>query len=219
VTPDIEALKTQLENIRVRYGEEAYKSAATDVARTFIAQGGELEKVMRETFAGVVDFDNLQKAEPTVLDSGNPILAAIRQQVPGIKTQAQFNAFMAGFDALRLTMDAIFTDNPGRYDDGRKALEAAFEVARKVTQISVKLAETPEAAVSKAAAEFKDPPRQFTEQSLQRELLAELANCKNLESLQSWYALTKESREQVVSQSLRNELFDEIRRKKESFSV
>jgi len=80
---DVEALKRQLETIRERYGDDAYKSAATDVARQFVAQGGDAEKVARATFSGVVDFDNLKAAPREEMPSDNPIIAAIQQQVPG----------------------------------------------------------------------------------------------------------------------------------------
>jgi hypothetical protein len=213
----LDILIARLEDIRSKYGDDAYKQAATSVASQFVAQGGEMEKAAREAFKDVVDFNALdaQKAQMPV---DNPILAAIQQQVPGIKSQAQFNVFMAAFDALRLTMDAIFTDNPGGYDDGRKALEAAFEAARKATQITMKLADSPEAATSKAAAEFKTPPRQFTEASEQKALLEELATFTDLDSLNKWYAESRERIERVVSQSLRNQLFDAIRLKKDNLS-
>jgi hypothetical protein len=219
VIPDFEAMKQHLNGIRARYGDEAYKSAATDVARQFVQQGGEAARMAREAFGDTVDFDNLSSPTTSPMSADNPIIAAIQQQVPGIKTQAQFNAFMAGFDALRLVMDAIFQGNAAREIDGHKALVAAFDVARKSTMISEKLADTPEAAVSKAAAEFKDPPRQFVEQSLQRDLLAEVDKFKSVEDLTRWYADNRARLDQVVSQSLRNELFDTIRRKKDSISV
>jgi hypothetical protein len=174
-----------------------------------------MEAFAREAFKDVVDFDCVV-AQRAQMPADNPILAAIQQQVPGIKSQAQFNVFMAAFDALRATMNAIFLGNPEDEAKGLKALESAYTAARKATEITNKLADVPEAATSKAAEEFKTPPKQFTEASEQRDLIAELEGIKSLEALNAWYSSNRTRIDRVVSQSLRNSLFDAIRVKKES---
>jgi hypothetical protein len=207
-----------LNGIREKYGDDAYKSAATDIAGQFLAQGGETAAFAREAFKGVVDFDAVEK-QRAEMPADNPILAAIQQQVPGIKSQAQFNVFMAAFDALRATMNAIFTGNDADEAKGKKALESAYEAAHKATEITGKLTDVPEAATSKAAEEFKNPPRQFTELSEQRALLTELGEIKSTDTLNTWYAANRSRIDRVVSQSLRNALFDSIRQKRDALSA
>ena len=214
---NLEALLNHLKSIREKHGDEAYTQAARSVAAQFLAQGGQMEVFAREAFKDVVDFDTLE-AEKAQMPADNPILSAIRQQVPGIKTQAQFNVFMAAFDALRVTMDAIFQGNPSNETRGRDALMAALNTAHKVTEVTEKLKDIPEAAVSRAAAEFKDPPKQFTEVSEQKALLDELQGITSLADLNAWYVDKSDRISRVYSQSLRNALFDAIRDKKTSFS-
>jgi len=145
------------------------------------------------------------------------VLEAMKAQMPSLKTQAQFNAFMATFEAVRLTLDAIFSSNAAKEAEGRKALEQALDLATKVTEVSTLLEEMPEAANSQAAQEFKNPPAQFNEYDVQRGLLTELENFKTSAELAEWYEATKDKRDQVVSQGLRNGLLDEIRRKQVAF--
>ena len=208
----MKALIEQLGAIREKYGEQAYQDAARDVARSLIARGGEAEKHAREMFA---DIPGLDAPENTSVDSGS-IIDLIKQTMPNLRTQAQFDAFMASFEALRASMDAIFKGMPGAVEAGIEAITKGFEAARKATEISNKLRDVPEAATSKTAEIFKEPPKEFDEVRIQRELLTELDGLLSLADLSRWYTEARERMDRVVSRSLRDALFDTIRAKKES---
>jgi hypothetical protein len=137
----------------------------------------------------------------------------LRQQMPGIKSQAQYNAVLAALDAVRLTLNAILTGDKVKEAEGRKALEMTFDVTAKTTEITNKLEEVPEAASGKHAEEFKQPPVQFNEYDVHKSLLTEAELLKDRDSLNAWYASTKDRRDKIVSQGLRNSLMDAIRAK------
>lgn len=142
------------------------------------------------------------------------MLEALRASLPSLKTQAQFTAFTLGFDALRLTFDAIFSQNENREKQALATLEQAFDVARKSTDLSVKFEEVPAESRGPASNPFTSPPKEFHEYDIQKRLLLELETLNNLEDITVWYETTKGDRNRIVTQSLRNILIDEIRRRK-----
>ena len=148
------------------------------------------------------------------------VLEAMRSQVPALQTQAQYNAFIAAFDAFRFKMNSIFSGDAAREAEATKTMETAFDVAHKVTDIVAKLRDVPEAAQGPAAAMFTQAPVQLQEHDVQRTLLAELDKCETLDELNAWYNATptKERRDRVVSQQLRNVLLDTIRAKKNALT-
>lgn len=230
---------TELNRVRSEKGEEAYLEAAKISAKMAISQGGLAEKFMREALKGIIDFDAVERemaqeaaslkppappepSAPKAADrSQEPVPPAdeqmaktIMSQVPGCHTQAQFNAMMACFDALRLLVNAIFTG--ADTTDSRKALDQALEAAAKATEISNKLKDVPEACTSAVSEDFKQPPKQFHEHDVQRALLNELQMIQTREMLNEWYATNRSRIDQVVSPTLRNALFDLIRSKKDA---
>jgi hypothetical protein len=162
-----------------------------------------------------LDFDKLVaeagQAPPTPQQQIDDLL---KKQMPGLKTQAQYNVALGALDAVRMTLNAIFEDNTDQEVRGREALRIALELARTSTEIARKLSDVPEAATGKLAEEHKNPPAQFHEFDTQRRLLAELESIQTVEALNEWYASTKQRRDAVVTQSLRNVLMDAIRTKK-----
>jgi len=131
--------------------------------------------------------------------------------MPGLKTQAQFTAFRAGFDAFRAVMTAILDGDSAKELEARKILDMTFTATRQATEIGRQLADVPEAATSKAAEDFKRPPAEFQEHDIQQQLLAELRQQGDLNSLKEWYESTKERRDLIRTQILRNVLIDAIR--------
>lgn len=140
---------------------------------------------------------------------------ALRVQIPALQTQAQYNAFVAAFDAFRFKLNAIFANDAAKEVEASKALDAAFDVARKMTEITEKLRDVPEAATGPNAAMFTQAPAEFQEHDIQKALLSELEKCDSLDELNDWYNATptKQRRDRVVSQQLRNVLIDSIRAK------
>lgn len=223
---------TEMNRIRREHGEEAYRTAAKNAAKMALGRGGNAEKFMRGALKDVVDFDEIQRERdaefapppreadpprqppPEAPPADEAMAKAIMGQIPGCETQAQFNAMLACFDALRLLLTAIFTGSKSSEVESHKALAKALEVAMTATEISHKLKDVPEAATSKGAEEFKQPPKQFHEHDVQRELLNELATIHTVEAFSGWYASNRARMDQVASASLRNVLFDAIRAKK-----
>jgi hypothetical protein len=78
-------------------------------------------------------------------------------------------------------------------------------------KITEKLKEIPDEAKSDAAKEFTAPAKELHEYDEHRKLVFELSSITNLEALQAWYTENRQRIDQVVSQNLRNELFDTIR--------
>jgi hypothetical protein len=144
------------------------------------------------------------------------LLHALQAQVPGLKTQAQLNAFTAGFDALRLVMGAIFQGDHLAEIKGLEALGQVLDLARKSTELSNHYAETPEIS-STVSNPYTQAPKSAVEYDIQRKLLSELSAITSDDDLQEWYAKTRSEQDLIVSQPLRNVLFDAIRAKKSDF--
>jgi hypothetical protein len=141
----------------------------------------------------------------------------LQQQFPALKSQAQFNAFQASFEAFRGVLNAIFSSSPLAEQEALEALGKAFDVAKQATKITNQLEEVPEAATSRAAEEFKQPPAEFGEYDEQRKLMTELAHIENLKDLTDWYKTNRARIDRVRSPSLRNLLLDAIRERKVVF--
>lgn len=159
------------------------------------------------------------------MDSEQMMADMMRKHMPGIKTQAQYDAVMTALEATKEALSAILAQDTAREAQAMMTLSAAFEVARKATELREKLGEVPDGAVSDAAAPFRDLEQelkkhsQFDEVEIQLGLLRHLETITTYDQLTAWYASTKEFRDQVKTQSLRNELMDTIRAKKSSWCV
>lgn len=140
----------------------------------------------------------------------------LRQQLPRVRTQAQFDAAAGAFEAARLMLNAIVDGDKEREAESRKVFEVALEAVGKASRLADQLEAEPEAASSPAAEAFKRPPAQFEERELQTQLLGELGAITDADALGAWYEKTKALRDRVVSQGLRNELLDAVRAKRRS---
>lgn len=146
----------------------------------------------------------------------NIMAQAMKQSMPELKTQVQFTAFMAGFDAFRLLCNSIFAGDTALEEQAIDAFEKSLEAMRVATKLSKQFEEIPEEERSPSANQFVEAPLQFGEYDLQKKLLSELSRLTSTGNLNAWYSSTKEEREKIVSQSLRNILFDEIRTKQDA---
>lgn len=232
---DINELYRRFAKIREEQGDEAFESAVRDYAEKAIESGefpglpeemvtefrtdqaAYKEAVAKKRAASDAQAENLKNTAPTEVDAAT--LNLIQQSLPGLKSQAQFNAFMASFDAFKGLMNALFTQNTIAEAEYRKALDTSFEAVKKMTDLTVKLSDVPEAAESKLAEEFKTAPRQFGEYDVQKELFAELEAITELDELTRWWASNRQRIDQVVSASLRNPLIDAVRTKKATLSA
>lgn len=214
-----ESVSKYLDTVRKELGEEAWKAAVTKQVLQAFRMGGNYEDYWREKLKGEdyrwVDAEAMKKqasAMPAEALDVNQVLAnTFKKRMPGMKTQAQFNTFRAAFDAFEATVNCIFSGEHEKEAEARKLLDQAFLACKQATDISRKLADVPEAATSKAAEEFKRPPAEFAEYDVQQALMGELGAIQTLDELKEWYTKTKDRRDAVKSQTLRNVLMDAIR--------
>lgn len=228
---NIDSVRAQLEALRAKHGEAVYQQARRDLALALIGKpNGEAH--IRLAFPDM-DIEELKAAAaPTPAPSDESggsfyqggqapsvpdeqlMMRLLQQQMPSIKTQGHLNLFQAAFDALRTTLDGAFSGDADRARRGREALLKVLDTAGNVHEVMAKLDEMPPEARSDAANEFLQPPKQFHEYDIQRRLLVELEGLLTMAALTDWYTATKDDRDRVVSQKLRNELLDAIRAKK-----
>lgn len=216
-------LLLHFQKIRQEQGEAAYEKARHDFAVAMVMKEHGEEYV--KNLWPDLDIEALKEEAKTRFPQppggSSPeeaVLNAMRQQIPNLRTQAQFNVFMTSFDALRHTLNSAFGRDRTGFEKGTAALVKALDSAFTISEVVEKLRENPDAALSAAASEFKDPPKEFGEYDLQRGLLAELSNLGSLGALNQWYEASKPKIDRIVSQTLRNELFDAIRQKKAGLS-
>ena len=136
--------------------------------------------------------------------------------MPNLKTQAQFDLFMRGFDALQLCLNAVYGRDETTAAQARKALDQILELAPQLAEISEKLEGTPEATSNSA---FTGAPKEFSESEKADRLLADLESLKTRDSLIQWYRETEGTRNELITQSVRNRVFDAIRAHKKALET
>lgn len=147
-------------------------------------------------------------------DQARLMAEALRHQMPNLKTQAQMTAFMVSFDSLRLLVDAICAGDKAREVQARDAFEKSIQAAREVTDLGNKFQEVPVEHRTSVSNPFTQPPVQFEEYDVQKRLLLELEAITTVAEMNEWTIRVKADTERVVTQSLRNSLFDAIRSKR-----
>lgn len=230
-------LLQQFQKVRAEQGDEAFEAAVREYAEKAIESGenfipgmaGAVFEQYRQAQAEIHSAQEASRAtreaqaqqvrntQPTEVDPA--MLRVIQQSIPSMKSQAQFNAFMTSFDALRGLMNAIFARDPKAEKDFSDGLKKAIDAARMMTEMTERLQDVPDAAEGKLADEFKHPPRQFGEAGLQQTLLAELAEINELDVLTRWWTDNRKRVDDVVSPSLRNPLIDAVREKKNKLTL
>jgi len=199
---------------RQTHGGDAWKAEVKRLALQGIKTSPKHEEFWKDL---TKDFDWLNwdtlKQEAFGL-SPTSMVDLLKAQMPGIKSQAQYNAVVGAFDAIRFVLNAILTVDKNKETEARRALEMALDATTKATELTLKLEGMSEATNSKLADVFKKSPIEFHEYDIQRKLLAELERISNLNDLNNWYIRTREQRDQVITQDLRDILMDSIRAKK-----
>lgn len=209
------SVEDYLDNYRATHGEDAWRGEVTRLASAAIKVGPTHEAHWRELTKSYEWLDwSALKEQPMDKKAGEVMAEMLKQHMPGIKSQAQYDAVLGALDCTTMALNAILTGDPAKEEEALKALDLAFRAARKSTELTNKLEEVPEAVSSKAGDAFKKPPAQYQERDVQVQLLSELLTISNADELNRWYAATKTQRDQIVTQSLRNDLLDQIRDKK-----
>jgi len=217
-TMKMEEILQHLEQIKATQGKEVYEATRRDLAlRIILKPNG--EEFVGKAFPDL-DIEQLKQlakkeAERPAPTSPEEMMSAmLRQSMPNLRSQAQYNLFMACFEALRVTLNAYFGAELESAAKARQVLDKALDTAAQITQVSERLKDIPPEQRSDQANEFMEPPRQFHELDDQRRLLAELAALPTLEKLGVWYNENRPVMDNIVSQQLRNELFDAIRKRR-----
>jgi len=213
---NVETLINQLREVKQAKGEAAFREAIQSVAGQILGspQG---ESLLKATLPDI-DIEGLKaEAAKQSVVSGSPeesMMKMLAMQVPNMKTQAHFNAFMGCFDALRATLNAYFGKEFASAEMARDALNKALDMAKQVTEVGEKLEEMPDDAKSDAAKEFTQPPKELHEYDTCKRLLGELEGIQTTDELSKWYADNRQEMDRVVSPRPRNELMDNIRAKR-----
>jgi hypothetical protein len=213
----IQTMVETLTKLRSAYGDDKFKYAAAHSVRMILAQHPEKKEDLRAALKDLVDLDTLLEGPaPKYPDmpTGDMMMGAIKQSMPGIQSQAQLDVTMAAFDALRSTLNATFLLDKDGVTKGRASLDQALKTAEEVTQLTVKLSEVPEAATSPEAERFKQPPAQFVEVAVLQSLMTQVEEVTTLPDLNAWYKNNRAEIDRVVTQVHRNTLLDRIRAKK-----
>jgi len=227
---DVDALAglvNKLNKIREERGEEAWRQAMTQFGKDCIKAGGQSEIFARTIFKGMEDQGldwaaMVKEAQDEMAAAQTPseqvFLKALAAQFPAMKSQGQFTAFQASLEAYRAVINGVLAQDKEAEAKGRGAFDKAIETLRMATDLTLKLADVPEAATSAAAEDFKKPPTAFTEYDVQRSLLSELQQLGTLQALDAWWTANRKRVDEVKSPTLRNPLIDLVREKKTQLS-
>lgn len=233
-----EQLLEQLVKIRETHGDEAWEHTRRQIARSVVLNEKGLDFIRRawpdmdveklaEEAKAAAKQALLNDAEPRdggpgraetaqqAKDVGGAMVEMLRQQMPSMKTQAQFNCFMLCFDALRAALDSAFKGEVVQAMQFREALNKGLDASTQLRGIAEQVEEMPAEIRSKDAQAFVDPPAQFEEQELHARLLSEIGGIDDYAKLTQWYGDNRKSLDRILTQSLRNDVFDAIRRRQE----
>lgn len=227
----------ELRRVQQEEGEDAFQQAVQKVAMQALRDGNlaELTQAMTsdvlQEYAKATQMEDHSESQsvrqnnlrstpqmPSDAMNSQEFIEMVRKSMPAMRSQAQFNAFLAGFEALRGAMQNIFAGNDEAATLYEKALHQSVGLARQVTGLTEKVVEAPEAAPSKLGEDFRKAPRQLEEASLQQTLLGELARLPTLEGLTEWWLSNRQRIDEVRSPTLRNPLIDAVRAKKEELT-
>lgn len=219
-----EKLVRQLKEIREKHGEAAYKDTCRDIARKFLGvpQGEAILKRffpeidVEEAKAGAVETPDTPPMPSfgSMPGGDEMMLQMLRAQIPNLTTQGQFNVFMACFDGLRATLNAYFGGQTVAGETARDALNKALDMAKQLTEMAQQLDEIPDGIKSEVAKEVNRPAKELHEYDEARGLITELEQIGDAKILQEWYDTNRARLDRIVSQKLRDEVFDAIRAKR-----
>ncbi len=231
----LDEIEAHLSRIRAgENGEENLKRALESFARGLVtdARGLEFLLGLLEKVNVDLDLEALKEAEAerkrvaasqaaqakVDAEAGNlseALLGAMQQQIPGLKTQAHFDVVLNAWSALVAYFNAAFSSNAVNLAQSRDLLNKVLDLAPQLANMTEVLEDHPEATKN---ADFVTPPKQFTEREKVKALLEELPSITTDEALTAWYTEKKPVMDTVVSQALRNELYDAIRTLKTKLS-
>lgn len=218
---NFDQIVAHLHKVRAEHGAESFHHALTGLFRSLLEKPGGDEYIKRllEEFGVPAETLEAVKAEvhSSARSTAEPSLDAVRRaievEMPHCKTQAQFDLVIQAWNALRLHLNAVYGFDRPTADQTLEGLNQLLELAPKIAHVSSRLEDNPEATTNR---DYVDAPKEVGEHHVQQTLLAELADMKDMTQLQAWYGNVKPLLDSIVSQKLRDELFDAIRAKKQA---
>jgi len=138
--------------------------------------------------------------------------AFLKARVPSLVTQAQRDLAEAVLDTVCLHLDKSFGGNLTEAAKARDKLNQLLKLVVRASEVAEQVAEIPEEGRSPEAQKFVTLPAEASEQDTFVGLMASLAELQTSIALSDWYR--GQSFRGIVSQKLRNELYDAIRKKK-----
>jgi hypothetical protein len=229
-----ENIAAHLKMLRDTQGEEAYRKSIEALARKIchsdqgmalvqgiVAQIGDtsldLEQLQAESKEAVKQAEEASGEDgPGALGDNNEVfIRALQQQMPNLRTQAHFDLTQSAFQALQVCLNSYFGGDLASAKAAHEGLEKLLDLAAQVKEIDDKIQEEPNVTANEA---FKTAPAQYTEDAKVEGFLSDLQGIDDPLKLQQWYSAHKPSMDQVVSQNLRNKLFDAIRNKKKALA-
>lgn len=218
-----EQLLAQLEEVRKNHGDQAFEDAKRGLAQDLILKPNG-ETFLKNAFPDM-DLEAVraeaEKTQEEIAQATSPeemMRRMMQQQIPNLKTQGHYNFFMQAFDALRKTLNSYFGGDAKTGDEARVALGKVLDAAKKIPEIERQLKEMPESAMSEATREFTQPAKELHEFDNQRQLMTELAGLEDAAALKRWYEARQDQIDGIVSKSIRDELFDTIRKRRIEFA-
>jgi len=214
-----------LRKVRAEHGDESFNLALKGLFRSILTKPGADHYIQRllEAFAIPTTFESIKEevlssmpARPAPSPSPVDVVRqAIEQEMPHCKTQAHFDLVLQAWTALKLYLDACYGFDRDKADRSREGLIRLLDLAPQVAQAHAKLREHPEATTN---GDYVEPARELTENHKQQTLLAELRDIDSFERLKNWYSSVKPILDSIVTQKLRDELYDAIRVKKNALT-
>jgi hypothetical protein len=212
-------VEDHLQAFLAQHGEEAWRSEIHRLVVAALQTQSEQQEAFWRSFTKDFDWLKWEQLEAQAqasaqIPADRLIAETLKREMPGLKSQAQYNAVVGAMQAVQLLINALLDRDKEREQEARKALDIAFETVSKATELTLKLEDVPEAAQSDKARIFKDAPQQFQEAEIQASLLSELAKLTSVDKLTDWYERTRDKRDRLMTQSLRDALFDAVRAKR-----
>jgi len=230
----VEQIAEHLRKIRSEQGEETYRLALRGFTKNLLLQGKagsfiqdllqklednlDLEELKAEAEKMRQQQEEVEEVTKTATGGRDPsqvMVEMMRQQIPNLKTQAQFDHVMKLFEGLHFYLNAAFGQNEAVLKKSREALNKGLDLAVQLGVMAEQAAESPEIPTN---PDFVNTPKEFTEIQTQQQLLKEVAALDSAERLNQWYLEQKSAMDGIVSTKLRNELFDAIRQRKKDLA-
>lgn len=134
----------------------------------------------------------------------------LKEALPEIKTQGQYDAAALALKALLGTLAATFKGDATQAAALTKGLLMALEGAKLATSLAAKVEGSPEAVTTTA---HTSEPKEFLEEGVFAKLMGEMNNLSDSEALKAWYQMAKPEADRLVSSKLRNAFYDAFRAK------